>query len=200
MQHKTAVNIRKWLTTRRLLNGLYAIVIIVLLVNPSAKAVLIRGLMKIGLFQPDISSGSKPVSALSDIYFEDNNGRQTSLYALRGKVVFINFWATWCPPCIAELPSINTLRHQLSANKNIVFLLVDADHNFNKSVPFMAGHQYNLPVYTATTAVPAVMLGNSIPTTVVIDRQGQMVFRQEGAADYTNLKFVAWLKGLAGEP
>ena len=155
--------------------------------------------MTIGLFQPDISSAPKPPSALSDINFEDVNRKQTSLYSLRGKVVFINFWATWCPPCIAELPSINTIRQRLSANKHIVFLMVDADNNFDKSVPFMAKHRYDLPVYAAITPVPAAMLGNTIPTTVVIDKRGQMVFHDEGAADYTNLKFVAWLNKLAGE-
>jgi thiol-disulfide isomerase/thioredoxin len=187
--------IKKWLTVKNLLNGLFFIVLILLLVNPSAKALVIRGLMKVGLFQPEISLSSKQISI--DLNFRDTDGKTISLSSLRGKVIFINFWATWCPPCIAELPSINELHQQLNSNDKIVFLIVDADNDFGKSLPFMEMHHYNLPLYEAASTVPQNILGGSIPTTVVFDKQGRMVFNHEGAADYTNKEFVAYLNKLS---
>jgi thiol-disulfide isomerase/thioredoxin len=192
-------HIKKWLTRKNFVNGLFFALLFLLLVNPTAKALVIEGLMKFGLFQPDVSTNAKQLSRPSEVTFMDEKGNMVALASLNGKVVFINFWATWCPPCLAELPSINELHNQLTDNKNIVFLMVDADNNSKKSLPFMASHHYNFPAYTAVTPVPKEMMGNSIPTTVILNKKGQLVFHHEGAADYTNQKFVAYLKKLSEE-
>lgn len=200
MDKQSIVNhLKKWITRRNLVNGLFFAFLFLLLVNPSAKALVIEGLMKLGLFQPDVSANAKQLTPPSEVNFMNEKGEMVSLSSLKGKVVFINFWATWCPPCLAELPSINELHKQLTDNKNIVFLMVDADNNLKKSSPFMAGHHYNLPVYRTVTAVPQEMMGNSIPTTVILNKQGQIAFHHEGAADYTNQKFASYLKNLLEE-
>lgn len=134
---------------------------------------------------------------MPDITFMDTKGNAITLTSLRGKVVFINFWATWCPPCIAELPSIDKLHQQLMADTNIVFLIIDADNNFSKSAPFLLKNHYNLPLYQVNSTVPEIMTGNTIPTTVVINKAGQLVFRHDGAADYTNNKFIGYLNKLS---
>lgn len=198
MNKQVIINsIKKWLKVKNLLNGLFFAVFLLLLINTSARVLIIEGLMKLGLFKPNVSLPAKPASPSADITFMDDQGKTVNLSSLKGKVVFINFWATWCPPCIAELPSINKLHHQLSANKNIVFLLVDADNDFKKSLPFMANHNFKLPVYTAVTTVPESMLGNSIPATAVINKQGEMVFHHAGVADYSNPDFVKYLVSLS---
>lgn len=190
-------HIKKWLTRKNIFNGLFFALLFLLLVSPTAKALVIEGLMKFGLFQPEVSTNAKQLSRPAEVTFMDGKGKTVVLASLNGKVVFINFWATWCPPCLAELPSINELHNQLNDNKNIVFLIVDADNNLKKSLPFMASHYYNLPVYTTVTSVPKQMMGNSIPTTVILNKKGQIVFHHEGAADYTNQKFVTYLKELS---
>lgn len=190
-------HIKKWLTRKNIFNGLFFALLFLLLVSPTAKALVIEGLMKFGLFQPEVSTNAKQLSRPAEVTFMDEKGKTVVLASLNGKVVFINFWATWCPPCLAELPSINELHNQLNDNKNIVFLIVDADNNLKKSLPFMASHYYNLPVYKTVTSVPKQMMGNSIPTTVILNKKGQIVFHHEGAADYTNQKFVTYLKELS---
>jgi thiol-disulfide isomerase/thioredoxin len=198
MNKQTIIDsVKKRLKIKNLLNGLFFSALLLLLLNSSAKALVIEGLMKIGLFQPNISLPAKSASVPGDISFLDDQGTIIKLSSLKGKVVFINFWATWCPPCIAELPSINKLHNQLSVNKNIVFLLVDADNDFKKSLPFMAKHNFKLPVYTAIGTVPENMLGNSIPATAVINKQGEMVFHHEGAADYSDPEFANYLVNLS---
>ena len=191
--------IRKNLTISNLLNGVFAIVVIIIIFNPSAKAILIQGLMKVGLFQPDVSQTIKTSEAsdLPEIVFENSDGETINLSDQKGKVVFINFWATWCPPCIAEMPSINDLQEKLKGNKNIVFIMVDTDHDFSKSVPFVKKHQFTVPVYQANSAIPGILLGSAIPTTVIFDKKGKMVFEHEGGADYSNPKVLAYLQQLS---
>ncbi|MES2061212.1 MAG: TlpA disulfide reductase family protein [Bacteroidota bacterium] len=189
---------KKHLTTGNLLNALLLIAVVVLLFVPSAKAFLLRGLMKTGLFQPEVSSTIKPVQ-VPDISFRDAQGQTVTLSGLKGKVVFINFWATWCPPCLAEMPAINALYQKLGSNKNIVFLMADADGKPQQALLFLQKKQYELPVYAAITAVPANVSGGTLPTTVVLNKRGEMVYHHEGLADYTNDKFAAYLQQLSIE-
>ncbi len=136
------------------------------------------------------------LSADNSPTFGDIHGNTVSLGSLKGKVVFLNFWATWCPPCIAEMPSINTLRQKLSDRKDIVFLMVDMDGDAGKSQAFMDRNTYTLPVYVPNGPIPPEMLGNAIPTTVVLDKTGKIVFRHEGGADYSHTEFMAFISNL----
>jgi thiol-disulfide isomerase/thioredoxin len=189
---------KKWFSIGNVLNALFFAAIITVLFIPAAKSLLIRGLMGVGLFQPKTEQTAGSLQA-KDITFRDSAGRTISLSSLKGKVVFINFWATWCPPCLAELPSINTLHKKVSNNSNIVFLIVDADNQLSKSIPFIKDHGYNLPVFETVTDIPSEMLNGSIPTTLVINKQGHMAFKHEGVADYSSDEFIEYLQKLAGD-
>jgi thiol-disulfide isomerase/thioredoxin len=182
---------------KRITNFLFITAILVLLFVPSAKAFLLQGLMKIGLFKPD--STEKPVAAalnFSAIKFKDSKGKVVDLGSLQGKVVFINFWATWCPPCLAEMPSVNKLYEQFKSNPDVVFLLVDADSDFGKSQQYMDKKNYGLPVYAVASSIPEVLFKGSLPTTVVLDKEGHIVYHGEGAANYADKKFVAFIEKL----
>jgi thiol-disulfide isomerase/thioredoxin len=74
----------------------------------------------------DTASAGPEYSRYS-VTFTDGNGNTVSLKSLKGKVVFINFWAAGCPPCIHEMPSIKKLKQSFNGNDNIVFLMVDVD-------------------------------------------------------------------------
>ncbi|QKJ31337.1 TlpA family protein disulfide reductase [Mucilaginibacter mali] len=187
----------KFLKTSNLLNGLFFLAVLVLLFNPSAKAVMIRGLMKVGLFQPDMDMSVEKSAAVPDVIFQSTDGRKIHLSDLKGKVVFINFWATWCPPCIAEMPSINSLYQKLKNNKNIVFIIVDADRNFSKSVSFMQKNRFTMPLYQLASNVPPELVSNAIPATTILDKTGRIVFHQNGSADYSNPKILEYLNRIA---
>src|SRR5476651_2141694 len=192
--------IKKWLNRSNILNGLFFTIVLVLMFNPSAKALVIEGMMKVGLFQPDLSrkaSNDHAPTILPDVVFQSPDGQKIHLAELKGKVVFINFWATWCPPCIAEMPSISGLYEKLKNNKNVLFIMVDADHNFQKSVPFMAQHRFAMPLYAVISNVPAQLVSNNIPTTTIIDKTSKIVFHQEGSADYSNPKILAYLNSIS---
>lgn len=134
--------------------------------------------------------------AASDITFQDENGNMVSLSSLKGKVVFINFWATWCPPCIQEMPTINELKKSYKDNDDIVFLMVDVDHNIEKSTAFMNNKNYDLTVYVPASQIPSDYLNGAIPTTVVLDRNGNMAARMEGGRDYGSPEIIKSLNQL----
>ncbi|NGM63907.1 TlpA family protein disulfide reductase [Sphingobacterium sp. SGR-19] len=118
------------------------------------------------------------------VSFIDEKGETISLKSLKGKVVFINFWATWCPPCIQEMPSIDNLKKTFEGNDDIVFLMVDVDGNMNGAKAFMNKNKYDLPVYIPNGDIPADYLGSAIPTTVILAKDGEIVTRAEGGRDY----------------
>lgn len=143
---------------------------------------------------PDMAE-VEPMTA-DGISFNDESGKIVSLSALKGKVVFINFWATWCPPCIHEMPSINDLKKSFKGNDHIVFLMVDVDNKIEQSTAFMRENNYDLPVYTPASDIPSEFLGGAIPTTVILDKKGEMVARLEGGRDYADPQIINALNEL----
>ncbi len=131
-----------------------------------------------------------------EVIFKDGEGKKVSLKELQGKVVFINFWATWCPPCIHEMPSINTLQAKFKSSKDIVFLMVDVDGNHEKSNAFMKDNNYDLSVYIPGSKIPSSYLGTSIPTTVILNKKGELAERMEGGRDYATQEMEEYLKQL----
>ena len=101
---------KKKLLSNTITAGLLALAL-ALFIFPEFKAVVIRGLMKAGFFQPPVTATSAiiPEVPAAPVQFITAAGETHTIESLKGKVVFINFWATWCPPCIAEMPAINEL-------------------------------------------------------------------------------------------
>lgn len=190
-------SVQKKFFSSNIVYGIVLVLAIVFTVNASAKAWLIRGLMNVGLFQVSLPDKSKSNIVYSpDAVFKDGDGNEVSLSSLKGKVVFINFWATWCPPCIAEMPTINKLYKKLKNNKDIVFLMVDVDGKKNTSQEFMNKNKFDLPVYTSVGDIPFELLSGSIPTTDIINKEGKLMIRHEGAADYANPEVEKLLREL----
>lgn len=131
--------------------------------------------------------------------FTDSEGNTIALDALKGKVVFINFWATWCPPCIHEMPSINELKNSFDERDDIAFIMVDVDNKIEQSTAFMKDNGYNLPVYVPAAPIPLDFLGDAIPTTVILNKQGEMVGRIEGSRDYSDPEIILAIKELLNE-
>jgi thiol-disulfide isomerase/thioredoxin len=183
---------------KNLLNILFVTFLLVIVFVPAAKAFMLQGLMEIGLFTPSTKpiADLGPAKDLSGIRFKDIQGKVVDLESLKGKVVFLNFWATWCPPCQAEMPSINRLHAQFKDDPNFVFIMVDADSDLAKAQKFLDKKKYNLPVYEVASTIPEQLFKGSLPTTIVFDKKGRISFNEEGAANYSNRKFVAFMEQL----
>lgn len=107
------------------------------------------------------------------------NGTSVSLANLKGKVVVINFWATWCPPCREEMPQIELLWQSYQKSQDTVFLIASVDQDKNLVQPYIAENKYTFPVYYADLAAQAYQVV-SIPTTFVIDKNGMVQFVHVG--------------------
>lgn len=140
-----------------------------------------------------------PAAQTTEVKFKDENGKIISLNSLKGKVVFINFWATWCPPCIAEMPSIDALYSEFRDNDKVMFLMVDVDNNRSKSERFMKKRNFDLAVYTPAGPVPPSYMAGAIPTTLVLNKEGEVAFRHEGMSDFSDGKFKRFLTNLIEE-
>lgn len=122
----------------------------------------------------------KPINAS----FVDGDKNVVELSELRGKVVFINMWATWCPPCIEEMPALNRLYDKYKDEENIEFLFVEVDDDYKKAEDFLVKNKYTLPLYSIKGDLPMEMASNAIPTTIIIDGRGEINIKHLGAADY----------------
>ncbi len=189
---------------------LLGVFVIALVFSPDTKAWVSRGLMKIGLFKPDLERVETPgdgapaetpaaVPAKPSVFFADGSGNRIDVANQEGKVVFINFWATWCPPCIAEMPSIDKLYEQFRDNDHIVFVMADVDNQYEKSKQFMDDRNLSLPVHVPAGEIPGQWLGSAIPTTIILDKQGQVAARHEGMADYSRPEVADFIHSLITE-
>ncbi len=112
------------------------------------------------------------------------------------EVIFLNFWATWCPPCVAELPAIQSLYDDYG--DKIAFVLVTNDRSEVVS-KFMQEKGYHLPVYHSLSQVPNVFAARSIPRTLIISKKGKIIFDKTGAAKWNSADFREKLDELIKE-
>lgn len=169
--------------------------------STDARTILIRGLMLTGLFNAEASTiTDKPNpnrSIARGMTFRSEDGQLIDLSENNGKVYFINFWATWCPPCRAEMPSISSLSSKIKNKDKIEFIMVDVDNKMQASVKYMKKHSYNLKVYTIESPVPEQIFNGTLPTTAIISPDGTIVFHHTGMADYDNKEMINFLNTLS---
>lgn len=115
----------------------------------------------------------------------DVNGLIFNFEQARDKVVLINFWATWCPPCVAEMPSLQRLYSDYG--DKVVFLFVAADSP-EKVTSFMDEKGYDLPVFYSKTEAPDLLSAKLLPTTYVLDKKGKIIIAEAGATDWYSQK------------
>jgi thiol-disulfide isomerase/thioredoxin len=156
-----------------------------------------RGILATGLIKPNIPEliDNGELASL-DFYFKNREGTVRSLKNFEGDVIFMNIWATWCPPCIAEMPSINSLYQNFKDNENVSFVLVSMDEDFSKAKKFMESRGYDLPIYHYQTKAPGTYQSSAIPTTYVISPDSKIVLEKQGYAKYDTDEFRAFLTEL----
>jgi len=126
--------------------------------------------------------------------FQDKLGQPVNLEAFKGKVVVLNFWATWCPPCVAEMPALDALQSELGGKDFIVIAVSTDREGIKKSAPFYrrAGITH-LALYNDTRGnlIGAFQAKTVLPITIVLDREGRVVGRMEGAARWDSTEAKA---------
>lgn len=161
-----------------------------------------RAMLWTGLFDADTSelaTTDGPMLNSRDYGFEmaTSDGKTVSLQDFKGDVIFVNLWASWCPPCVAEMPTIETLQKRLEGYKDIHLVLLSLDEKKQKAVEFMEGKEFSLPYYFPASPLPNKFRSQYLPTTYVISKSGKIVYKQEGIADYSSMNFAQWMKELS---
>ena len=155
----------------------------------------IQGLiLKTGIMQPSLNEASMDLADY-DFMLVDEDGNQKPFTDFEDKVVFINIWATWCPPCIAEMPDINALYHDMK-DKEIEFVMISLDDEFQKAKDFVGKKEFDFPIYRLASPLPKVYESSAIPTTYVISPEGKIVVSKSGMAKYNTKKFKKFLEEL----
>ena len=128
------------------------------------------------LEQPNINAGTTDPLMFK---LTKLDGSTLEMNSFRGKVVVINFWATWCGPCLTELPLFEKVIAKYKGDNDVVFLAITTDEDRELVSPFLKQHKFNLPVAYAEY-LDELFAISSIPTTIVLDRKGETSFRQAG--------------------
>lgn len=160
------------------------LVFIVMMLTTDGRIFFQRMILKTGVFGDFNSNESRVLSDESMIWrFEDENGQSASLEDFAGQTIFLNYWATWCPPCNAEMPSIIDLMEKTDGK--IVFLFLTHEQK-DKVERHLARKEWGLPVYYYYAAPPDEIASPSLPTTFVIDKQGMIIYQSKGMRNWND--------------
>lgn len=194
MKKKTKKNLIEYGIIFAIFGGLY-----ITGLHTEVLGFLQRGVLATGLMDPDLDknadlavndTNSKADFSMSLI---NSKGEKVAMEELKGKVIFMNVWATWCPPCVAEMPGINKLYKDVDKDK-VAFVMLSIDQDFQKAIDFNKKKGYDFEIYRPNGPIPQMYSSQSIPTTYVIDARGNLVLTHMGMGDYNTKDFKKFLK------
>ena len=134
-----------------------------------------------------------------DLLFEDGEGQPVRLSVFRGRPVLVNLWATWCGPCVVEMPSLDALAQRAGPGLEILAISQDLDGRQKVTDFFAAHHFQRLEPYLdpQMQLMPALGL-DTLPTTILYDRDGREVWRMTGMADWQSARAARLLAEAGG--
>ncbi|MGH9473523.1 MAG: redoxin family protein [Terriglobales bacterium] len=145
---------------------------------------------------PSATKNAGAASAAAIVLSSLDGKRSFSLAQEKGKVVVVDFWATWCGPCLVQHPIIEKLRREFSTNHNVIFVAVNEDEDPSKVAPFLTEHGWGADTWLDAGLGPYLGV-DSLPTTMIFSPKGAVVYRAEGFVPST---FEAELRGaITGE-
>jgi thiol-disulfide isomerase/thioredoxin len=154
--------------------------------------------------QPKLSYNLTPVKTItqaSDFELMDMDEEKKKLSDFRGKVVLLNFWATWCPPCIREMPSMERLHQEIDA-KDFKVIAVNQMENADDVFAFTGQLEIDPTfdiLFDTTSSVSRAYAVRGLPTTYLIDKQGKIRYRAVGGREFNHPEVVRIIKELIEE-
>lgn len=166
-------------------NNLILFVIILVMIIPQTRQPLQILLQKgLALFSPSIIDKKERIT-LNNYHWKlvDENGTTFDFNDAKGRVVIVNFWATWCPPCIAEMPHLEKL--YTDYKDQVLFLLV-SNETPETIAKFKTKHNYDFKVYASMSEVPKELETTAIPRSFILDKNGNIAIDKTGAANWNS--------------
>ena len=139
---------------------------------------------------------NKELKKYDSLTFLDNKDNSLNLSDYKGKLILLNFWATWCAPCKEEMPSLDLLQTNKSLNNLKIFAINVGQDNIEKASNFFQDLNIeNLDVYFDSPVTLAKKFGlRGIPTSILLNKDGLEFARIVGSINFEDRKFIDWLK------
>ena len=142
-------------------------------------------------------AGMSPIPAFPSaptLRLEDLDGQVVDLASYRGRVVLVNFWATWCPPCRAEFPSLGRVRHLFSPS-DFEVIAVNVGEEAETVFSFAGSPEFPV-LFDTNSQTMATWPVKGLPTTFLVDRQGRLAWKATGGREFDDPLIVNLIKGL----
>lgn len=175
------------------------VILVVLLLIPTTRKPVSAFMIRLVSFPPSTLKTSQQFAisqAAKQWEISELSGKTVLLGQLLDKPVFVNFWATWCPPCNAELPGIHDLYEEYKNKVNFVFLSDEAPGTIKT---FILKHQYEDMPFYRYQGVPKDFYSNTIPSTFIISQKGEVVLEKKGAARWDSDRVKTLLNKLLND-
>jgi len=179
MEIKAWVKKRKW--------DIVFVVFILLMLIPSVRMPVMSFVQRLFAGAPSeiALEKQKTISSLDWILY-DLDGKENNFSASHGKITVVNLWATWCPPCVAEMPSLQKLYDKYEDQLAFYFVSNEKPETLER---FLKAKNYSFPVYNPASNYPREFDSNSLPTTYVLDQSGKIIMEEVGAHDWFSQSF-----------
>lgn len=162
-------------------NLLFAVLVLLLIVPQTGKPIKIY-LHQLLAFSPSVKSEDDRVKIESyDWVLVDSYGQKIDFNSFKGKKIVVNFWATWCPPCIAEMSSFQQLYDEFHENVEFLFVTNEDEETVKH---FLTKKKLHLPIYHEVTSPFPEFEGNNLPTTFIVNENQEIVVKKKGSADW----------------
>ena len=184
-------------TRSRLINILFVIAIVLMIIPQTRTPIQVFLHKGLSLFGPSIIDESERESiSFENWQLQGLDGEIVNLKDFEGEVTLLNFWATWCPPCIAEMPSLQELYNEYSGKVNIVLISNEEPQVVDR---FLLKNNYEFNVYRPMGSYPNSFQISSIPRTFILSNTGEIVVDKKGSANWNSEKVRALLDILLTE-
>ncbi len=176
----------------------YGLIIFILIPYGRPKFLQAISYVKSYIISPSIPKTEErlPISSLNLNLKGIVNATDINLQDVKGKVVFLNYWATWCPPCRAEMPSIQQLYNDYKDKMVFIFITNDPKEKVEK---FYTENKHDFPTYTLASDPAPEISTRSLPTTFIIDKKGRIVTKEVGASNWNSKGYRKLFDALLGE-
>jgi thiol-disulfide isomerase/thioredoxin len=163
--------------TRTILTIAFAVIIV------TVGTVWIRSLVP-----PDSPSGSLAfLSAAPELPIYDRAGQKIDLTKEKGRLVIVHFWATWCPPCVEEIPALSKFWDRYRSRSDIALYTISVDKDWKIIDDFAKKNPNSLPMYRDPSAATAQRFGTTqYPETYIVNRAGRVIYRVQGGVGWND--------------
>ncbi|MEQ8216700.1 MAG: TlpA disulfide reductase family protein [Arenibacter sp.] len=182
---------KKWI-----LNIVFILAVLVLIFTPIGFKVKVLASKLLSTSAAMVKEGMQVPLGSYQWKLTDLENRSFDFENQRGRVILVNFWATWCPPCVAEMPSMQDLYNDYG--DKVTFMFVTSDDR-QKVENFLKRKNLDLPVYYPASETPETLKSKLLPTTYIINKEGNIVVAETGAADWNSSKTRTLIDGLLSQ-